>query len=425
MKLLIKNGRVVDPANNIDETLDILIENSRIKKIAKNISEKADRELSVTGNVVCPGFIDMHVHLREPGMEEAETIRTGGMAAAAGGFTAVACMPNTNPVNDTSSVTKFILDRSAAESPVKVYPVGAVSVGTRGEHLTEIGDLHKAGCVAISDDGNDVMDNQLMRRAMEYASMFKMPVIDHCEAADMTEGGVMNESLVSTTLGMSTIPSAAEEIMVYRNICLARITGAHVHIAHVSTEESVNLIRQAKKQKINVTCEVTPHHFTLTDGEVRSFDSNYKMKPPLRTARDVKAILKGIKDGTIDAIASDHAPHHEDTKLLEFDYSSFGIIGLETSVSLTLDKLLHKGVISINRMVEMLSTNPAKILNIQGGKIEEGGAADLTIIDPNHSHTIDKTGFKSKSRNTPFNGMQLNGRAEVTIVNGKIVYEAK
>jgi len=423
MKRLIKDGRVIDPKNKIDDTLDILIEDEKIVKIGKKLTASGAEVIPAAGMVVAPGFIDMHVHLREPGNEEAETIATGTKAAAAGGFTAVACMPNTNPVNDNESVTEFIVNTAEEEGVVKVYPIGAITRGQEGEFLTQIGELRKAGCVAVSDDGYDVMDNLLMRRAMEYTSMFNMPVIDHCEAADLTEGGVMNESVVSTSLGLKPIPAAAEEIMVQRNILLARDTGAHVHIAHVSTAESVEMIRRAKKKKIKITAEVTPHHFTLTDEKCRTFDTNYKMKPPLRTEKDVKAILKGIKDGTIDCIATDHAPHVDDSKKLEFDYASFGIVGLETAVSLALDRLVHEGVIDIVRLVEMFSVHPTEILGIPGGELKEGSAADITILDFNRSITVDKEKFQSKSRNTPFNGMTLKGTPVMTIVNGAIVHK--
>jgi dihydroorotase len=424
MKILIKNGRVVDPLNNIDDTMDILLDGEIVAKVAKNISDSSAKEISATGMVVAPGFVDMHVHLREPGNEESETIATGTKAAAAGGFTAVACMPNTDPVNDNSSVTKFILKKAAEFSPVKVYPVGAISLGLKGELLAEIGDMHKNGTVAISDDGHCVIDNNLMRRAMEYSTMFNLPVIDHCEADDMTEEGVMNESVVSTALGMNGIPSSAEEIMVQRDILLARDSGARVHIAHISTEGSVEMVRQAKKKGIKVTAEVTPHHFTLSDEECRSFDTNFKMKPPLRTSKDIKALIKGIKDGTIDVIATDHAPHHEDSKLVEFDYASFGIIGLETAVSIALDRLVHSGVITLNRLVEMFSVNPAAILNLSGGKLTEGSPADITILDFSRGVTVDKEKFYSKSKNTPFHGWNFKGAPVMTIVDGELVYQA-
>jgi dihydroorotase len=425
MKTLIKNGRVVDPANGVDDTLDVLIEDGKIAKLGRDIPKTGAEVIEAAGKIVAPGFIDMHVHLREPGREEAETIKTGTEAAAAGGFTAVACMPNTNPVNDNESVTQFIIKKAAAEGSVHVYPVGAITKGSKGESLSEIGELHRAGCVAISDDGRDVMDNLLMRRAMEYASMFDMPVIDHCEAADLSGEGVMNEGAVSTALGMKPIPAAAEEIMVQRNILLARDTGCRVHIAHISTEESVEMVRRAKKRGIKVTCEATPHHFTLTDEECRSFDTNYKMKPPLRSDKDRKAILKGIKDGTIDCIATDHAPHSEDFKNVEFDYAAFGIVGLETAVPLALDRLVNDGVIDIVRLVEMLSMNPARILGVPGGTLGTGALADITILDNNRNITVNKDKFRSKSRNTPFHGMMLKGAPVMTIVSGRIVFSAE
>ena len=425
MKMLIKDGRVVDPANGVDDTLDVLIEDGKIAKIGRDIPKAGAEVVQAAGKIVAPGFIDMHVHLREPGHEEAETIKSGTEAAAAGGFTAVACMPNTNPVNDNESVTEFIIKKASSEGSVNVYPVGSITKGSKGEFLAEIGELHRAGCVAVSDDGKDVMDNLLMRRAMEYASMFDIPVIDHCEAADLVGEGVMNEGSVSTALGLKPIPAAAEEIMVERNILLSRDTGCRVHIAHISTEESIDMVRRAKKRGINVTCEATPHHFTLTDEECRSFDTNYKMKPPLRSEKDRKAILKGIKDGTIDCIATDHAPHSEDYKNLEFDYASFGIIGLETAVPLALDKLVNEGVIDIGRLVEMFSVNPAKILGVPGGSLSAGSPADITILDHNRTVTIDKEKFRSLSRNTPFHGITLKGAPVMTIVGGRIVFTSE
>jgi dihydroorotase len=425
MKTLIKDGRVVDPANGIDDTLDVLIEDGKIAKIGRDIPKTGADVVKAAGKIVAPGFIDMHVHLREPGREEAETIKTGTEAAAAGGFTAVACMPNTNPVNDNESVTEFIIKKAATEGSVHVYPIGAITKGSKGESLSEIGELHRAGCVAISDDGRDVMDNLLMRRAMEYASMFDMPVIDHCEAADLVGEGVMNEGAVSTALGMKPIPAAAEEIMVQRNILLARDTGCHVHIAHISTEESIEMVRRAKKRGIKITCEATPHHFTLTDKECRSFDTNFKMKPPLRSDKDRKAILKGIKDGTIDCIATDHAPHSVDYKNVEFDYAAFGIIGLETAVPLALDRLVNEGIIDIGRLVEMFSVNPARILGVPGGSLGVGALADITILDHNRNITVDKEKFRSKSRNTPFHGWTLKGAPVMTIVGGRIVFSAE
>lgn len=425
MKMLIKNGRVVDPANRVDDTLDILIEDGKVAKIGRDIPKTGAEVVQAAGKIVAPGFIDMHVHLREPGHEEAETIKSGTEAAAAGGFTAIACMPNTNPVNDNESVTHFIIKKAATEGSARVYPVGAITKGSKGETLAEIGELHRAGCAAVSDDGKDVMDNLLMRRAMEYASMFDMTVIDHCEAADLTGEGVMNEGSVSTALGLKPIPAAAEEIMVQRNILLARDTGCRVHIAHISTEEAIDMVRRAKKRGISVTCEATPHHFTLTDEECRSYDTNYKMKPPLRSDKDRKAILKGIKDGTIDCIATDHAPHSEDYKNLEFDYASFGIIGLETAVPLALDQLVNEGVIDISRLVEMFSVNPARILRIPGGSLGVGAKADITIVDHNRTITVDKNKFRSKSRNTPFHGMTLKGAPVMTIISGRIVFSAE
>lgn len=422
-KLLLKNGRVIDPSRGLDETLDILIDDEgNIAKIGANLKAAGTETLDLSRLVVAPGFIDMHVHLREPGKEEAETIQTGARAAVAGGFTAVACMPNTNPVNDNAGITEFILQKARKEAPISVYPIAAISKKQAGEELTEMGELKEAGAVAVSDDGKPVANSQLMRYALEYAKMFNLPVIDHCEDPNLFKGGAMHEGFYSTKLGLPGIPSAAEEIMVSRNILLSRLTDARVHLAHLSTAGSMDLVRRAKEGNLKVTAEVTPHHFTLTDAAVSSYDTNTKMNPPLRTAEDVAAVLEAIADGTIDAIASDHAPHHIDAKMVEYDIASFGIIGLETSVSLGLDRLVNTNRISLNRFVEMYSLNPAKILGIRRG-VKEGWPASLTIFHPSKKITVQASKFHSKSRNTPFDGWSLRGAPMATISEGALVWK--
>jgi dihydroorotase len=421
-KLLLKNGRVIDPSRSIDDTLDLLIEGEQITKIGPNLKAAGAEIMDLSRLVIAPGFIDMHIHLREPGREEAETIRTGTAAAAAGGFTAVAAMPNTNPVNDNAGITKFILEVARRDSPIAVLPIAAISKNQAGEQLTEMGDLKEAGAVAVSDDGKPVANAQLMRYALEYAGMFSLPVIDHCEDPSLFKGGAMNEGFYSVKLGLRGIPSAAEEIMVSRNVLLSRLTGGQVHLAHLSTAGSMELVRRAKGENLRVTAEVTPHHFTLTDQAVSSYDTNTKMNPPLRSEADRQAVLEAIADGTIDAIASDHAPHHADVKNVEYDIASFGIVGLETSVSLGLDALVNTSLISLNRFVELYSVNPAKILGLRRS-IKEGAEASLTIFHPSKKITVNASKFKSKSRNTPFDGWTLRGCPMATIFRGEIVWK--
>lgn len=423
MSLLIKNGRVIDPANNIDDSLDILVEGTVIKKVAKAIkAEGSAKVIDAKGKIVAPGLIDIHTHLREPGFEYKETIKTGTMAAAAGGFTAICCMPNTNPINDNRAVTEFILSKSAKEGIVNVLPIGAITKGSQGKALAEISDMVNAGCVAISDDGKGVMDAEVMRRGLEYTKAFDIPVIAHCEDANLSSGGVMNEGFASTTLGLRGIPMAAEEVMVVRDIALAELTGARLHIAHVSSAGSVESIRTAKKRGVKVTCETCPHYFTLTEDVVIGYNTNAKVNPPLRTKEDVKAIKVGLKDGTIDIIASDHAPHAVHEKEIEFDYASFGMIGLETSLPLILN-LVREGVLTLNDAIAKASINPARLFKLKKGTLSEGADADITIIDPESEWVVDVNNLKSKSKNTPFAGMKMKGRAVVTIVGGKIVYE--
>ncbi len=420
MKLLIKNGHVIDPVNKVDGKLDILVSDGKIAKLGKSGSISADgaQMIDAAGNLVVPGLIDMHVHLREPGFEYKETIATGTAAAKAGGFTSVCCMPNTNPVNDNRSVSEFILSQ-AKNASARVHPIGAITKGSRGEELAEISELHTAGCPAVSDDGRPVMNASVMRRAMEYSKIFDMLLISHCEDTALSDKGVMNEGPVSTELGLRGIPRAAEEVMTGRDIALAELTGARLHIAHVSTTGSVRMVRNAKGRGIKVTAETCPHYFSLTEEAVRGYNTMAKMNPPLRSAEDVDAIKQGLRDGTIDVIATDHAPHAADEKSGEFDYAPFGIVGLETALGLALN-LVGEGVLSLAEVIRKFSASPAAILKLDKGTLAVGADADITIIDPNKEWTVDASRFKSKSRNTPFNGWKLRGMAVQTIVGGRI-----
>ena len=426
MKRLLKGGRVVDPAQGLDAVADILIEDGRIAAIGGGRAGAGVEVVDVpSGCVVCPGFVDMHVHLREPGQEHKETVATGTAAAAAGGFTAVACMPNTDPVNDSASVTRAILEAAAAAGLVRVYPIGAVTKAMKGEQLAEIADLKAAGCVAVSDDGRPVASALIMRRALEYALMLGLPVIDHCEEPSLKGEGTAHEGFMASVLGLRGIPAAAEAIMVERDIALAEMTGARVHIAHLSTRQALRGVRAARERGVRVTCEVTPHHFTLTDARLADpvpYDTNLKMNPPLREAADVDALLEGLRDGTVDAIATDHAPHQPDEKHVEFDRAPFGIIGLETAVPLALDRLVRPGIVSLARLVELLSVNPARILGVAGGSLKAGEAADITVIAPGAAVTVDVARSRSKSRNSPFHGWTLTGAVAATLVGGRTVY---
>jgi dihydroorotase len=427
MKYLLKGGRVVDPAGGRDGMFDVLIDGDRIVRVGLGLATETDTSVVEipTGYVVCPGLIDMHVHLREPGQEHKETIATGTAAAVAGGFTAVACMPNTNPVNDNAGVTEYIRKKAAEANRARVYPIGAVSRGQKGEQMADIAELRKAGCVAISDDGHPVATALLMRRALEYAGMFKMVVIDHCEDQTLKGDGVAHEGFAASSLGLRGIPGEAESIMVQRDAALAELTGGVVHIAHMSARQSLDAVRYGKARGARVTCEVTPHHFVLTDQLLispRPYDTNVKMNPPLRDALDRDAMTSGIADGTVDVIATDHAPHHYDEKHVEFDRAPFGITGLETAVSLTLDRLVHPGIITISRLVELMSVNPARILRVPGGSLAEGAPADVTILAPDLPVTIVASRTRSKSKNTPFDGWSLRGGVAATIVAGRLVY---
>ena len=418
MDLVVKNGRLVDPARKVDAVADIVIRSGKIQSIGSdNVSEIP--VFDATGLIVAPGFFDIHVHLREPGTEEAETIATGGSAAVAGGFTAVAAMPNTKPPNDDPSITHYIISEARRSSPARVFPIGAITKEQKGETLAEIGEMFEAGIVGISDDGKPVMDARLFRRALEYAGMFDMPVIQHCEDLHLAKDGVMHEGVYSTRLGLKGIPAAAEETMVSRDLILAEMTGSKYHVAHLSTRRSLERVREAKSRGLRVTAEVTPHHFTLTDSAVADYDTNAKMNPPLRSSDDLAAIVEGISDGTIDAIASDHAPHHVNVKMLEFDRAAFGITGLETAVGLALTKL----PLSITRLIELFSINPQKIMKVVPWGLFEGSDADLTILDLNRTWTFDVNQSRSRSRNSPFYGWPMKGKAVGTIVGGKVVFQ--
>ncbi len=421
--LLIKSGRVVDPASGLDDRRDILIEAGRIAAVDRPI-ERADADvLDASALVVAPGFIDMHVHLREPGKEGAETIACGTRAAAAGGFSAVACMPNTQPPNDTAMVTRFILRQAEQAAGARVYPVGAVTKNLAGEELAELESLRAAGVVAFSDDGQPVHNTRLLRRALEYCAALDVLLIDHCEEPALAEGGVMHEGEWSQRLGLRGLPALAEELPVLRNARLAAETGARVHIAHLSTRMALETVRRHKEQGTRITCEVTPHHFTLTDAACSSYDTHAKMNPPLRTEKDVAELLEGLVDGTVDAIASDHAPHKDSEKQADFDSAPFGVIGLETAVALALDRLVHAGKISITRLVELFSTNPARILGVDGGRIQKGVPANLTLLDPDRRWTYRTADGFSKSRNSPFEGWSFRGAAVATIVGGRILFQ--
>lgn len=423
--LLLQGGRVVDPARAVDAVGDLLIADGRVAAFGHGLGapEGAD-VLDVRGKVVAPGLIDLHVHLREPGQEDVETVATGARAAAAGGFTAVCAMPNTDPVTDSQAAVGFIVKQAAAAGAARVYPIGAVSLGQRGTQLAEFGELVAAGAVAVSDDGRPVASSHLMRMALAYAQTFGIPVADHCEDPTLS-GGVMHEGLVSTRLGLRGIPAAAEEIMVARNVLLAELTGGHVHLCHVSTRGSVELIRWAKERGIRVTAEVTPHHLTLTDEACSEYDTNAKMNPPLRTARDVAALREALKDGTLDVIATDHAPHHYDAKEREFDDAPFGILGLETALGLGLTELVRTSVMTLVELIERMSTAPARVFHLPGGTLVPGSPADLVVFDAEAGWTVDPERFRSKSRNTPFAGRQLSGRVELTMVEGRVVFRGE
>src|SRR3954469_22325847 len=427
MKLLLKGGRVVDPAAHRDGAFDVLVEDGRVARVDKNLpAEGADVLELKPGWIVAPGLIDIHVHLREPGQEHKETIATGAASAVAGGFTAVACMPNTDPVNDHPGITELILRRAAAAGLARVYPIGAVSMGSKGDQMAELGAQKAAGCVAFTDDGRPVASALLMRRALEYAGMLGVPIVNHCEDPSLKGDGVAHEGFHAARLGLRGIPGIAESIMVDRDIALAELTGGPYHVCHMSARQSLRAVRAAKARGMtNVTCEVAPHHFVLTDEALETpirYDTNVKMNPPLRDAADRDAMLEGIADGSVDVIATDHAPHHADEKHVEFDRAPFGITGLETAVSLCFDRLVHAGVISLARMIELLSVNPARILNVPGGSLADGAPADISILAPDMAVTISAASMRSLSKNTPFDGWTLRGGVAATMVGGRVVY---
>jgi dihydroorotase len=426
-KRLLKGGRLVDPAAGHDGELDVLIEGAVVAAVGRDLPVTDGVQVIEVppGFVVVPGLIDMHVHLREPGQEHKETIATGTAAAVAGGFTAVACMPNTLPINDNAGVTSFIIEKARQAGLARVYPIGAVTRGSQGEQLADIAELRAAGCVAITDDGRPVASALIMRRALEYTRMFDLPVIDHCEDPTLKGDGVAHEGFHAASLGLRGIPGAAEEIMVARDATLAALTGGHVHIAHMSARGSLDAVRAGKARGARVTCEVAPHHFTLTDEWLErpvKYDTNCKMNPPLREAADVEAMVEGLRDGSVDAIATDHAPHHADEKQVEFDRAPFGIVGLETCVPLVFDRLVHRGVISMRRFVELLSLNPARILRRPGGTLAPGQPADVTVLAPDARVTIRAAALRSRSKNTPFDGWELRGGVAATVVGGRTVF---
>jgi len=425
MRLLIQNGYVIDPGQGMNAGKNLFIEDGHIAGLLSRSEDPPDgcELFDATGLIVAPGFIDMHAHLREPGHEYKETIASGSAAAVAGGFTTVCAMPNTAPVNDNAAVTRFVIEQAQRAGLANVFPIGAITKNSSGTELAEMGEMKAAGIVAVSDDGRSVPSAAMMRRAMEYAQGFDLPVIDHCEDNSLAHGGMMHEGHWSLVLGLRGIPAAAEEVDAVRDCLLAELTGARIHLAHVSTSGAIDAIRRAKERGLAVTCEVAPHHWTLTDEAVQDYDTNTKMNPPLRTQEHIDAILEGLRDGTIDSIATDHAPHHADEKALEYDQAPFGIVGLETAVGLAMDRLVHQGVISLERLVELCATNPARILKLEDrGALRSGGQADVTILDPEHVWTFDASRSKSKGRNTPFDGWSFRGAAVATVVAGRIVY---
>src|SRR5438552_3015418 len=423
MTVLIHNGRVIDPSQRLDSKVDILIEDGKISEVGKKLRQTAEM-IDATGLVVVPGFIDLHTHLREPGQEHKETIATGTRAAVAGGYTAVCAMANTLPPNDERAVTEMIIAEAARNGSCRVYPIGAVSKGLKGEELAELADLRTAGCVGVSDDGKPVYNAQLMRRALEYCTMLGIPVIAHEEDAHLSDGGVMHEGYYSTLLGMAGIPAASEETMVARDVILARVTGAHLHVAHLSTAGAVDAVRNARAAGVRVTCEVTPHHIALGDDAVQSFSTNLKINPPLRSKAHREAVIAGIADGTVDAIATDHAPHHFDEKNVEFDLAPFGVIGLETAFAVCHERLVRKKVIDLARLIDLMSCGPARTFRLPGGTLKKGSPADVALFDLQASFEV-KPPFHSKASNSPFIGQTLRGRAVVTIVGGVVKYSRK
>src|SRR5580698_10290028 len=421
-QLLIRNGRVIDPASATDKPADVLIQDGVIAAVGAGIEAPGAEILDAAGLIVAPGFIDMHVHLREPGFEHAETIESGSRAAAAGGFTSICCMPNTKPVNDSPMVTSYIVERARSKAIVNVFPIGAITKGSEGEELAAIGAMKDAGAVAISDDGRPVMNSRVMRRAMEFARSYDLPVIDHCEDLNLSAGGDMHEGAKSVRLGLRGIPAAAEDVMVARDLVLAQLTGARYHVAHISTRYAVAMVEYARQHGLPVTCETTPHHFSLTDQDMAPYDSNYKMKPPLRACCDRDAVTEGIVSGAISAIATDHAPHPGSEKMQEFESCPFGIIGLETAIALTMEKLVYPGKITLSRMVELFTTGPESVMRLGRGTLAPNAPGDVTIFSPDVSWTYDVNQSFSRSRNSPFDGRKFRGGPVATIVNGEFVW---
>ncbi len=422
--LVIRNGRVIDPASGLDAVCDVYLAAGRVGAVGANLDAPSSAAVfDATGMIVAPGFIDMHVHLREPGFEHAESIETGARAAAAGGFTSVCCMPNTSPVNDSATVTSYIIERAKQKSVVNVYPIGAITKGSKGEELAGIGAMVKAGAVAISDDGRPVMNSRVMRRAMELAKSHNIPVIDHCEDLNLSAGGDMHEGETSVRRGLRGIPSAAEDVMVARDLLLAEVTGARFHVAHISTHHAVAMVAFAKKRGLKVSCEATPHHFVLADSDTAPYDSNYKMKPPLRGKHDVAAVLEGLVDGTVEVIATDHAPHAGSEKMQEFERCPFGITGLETAIGITLEELVHPDRITLRKMIELYTTGPARVMGLDRGTLAPGAPADVTIFDTATAWTYDVNKTQSKSKNSPFHGHTYKGGPVATIVAGRIVWQ--
>jgi dihydroorotase len=424
VKLIIKNGRVIDPANNIDGKYDVVIDKALIQAVmpaGKGKEDASAKVIDAKDCIVAPGFLDMHVHFREPGFEYKETIETGCESAAAGGFTTVAMMPNTNPVNDNRSVTELMISRSKAHGKVQALAIGAITKGLKGETLSDMGDLKEAGVIAFSDDGRPVMSNEVMRRAFEYSRMFDLPLIQHSEILDLTHGGCMNEGPISTELGLKGMPTEAEDIMVYRDIALLEKTGGRLHVAHISSGEAVELVRRAKSKGLPVTCEVAPHHFLLTDKSVRGYDTNTKMSPPLRAQSDIDAIKEGLRDGTIDIIATDHAPHDLADKQADYHNACFGIVGLETALPLSL-RLVDEKILTLPQLIDKLTSRPAEIFKLDQGTLCVGKQADVVIFDPNQEYKVEAAKFKSKSKNSPFDGWPVKGRVLHTIFKGKSIY---
>ena len=421
-RLVIKNGRVIDPSQNLDRVCDVAVEDGIVRELGESIFIGDGEEFDASGLIVTPGFIDMHVHLREPGFEHSETIETGSRSAAAGGFTSICCMPNTQPVNDNATVTSYIKDRARQFAVVNVYPIGAITKDSAGEELSAIASMKQAGIVAISDDGRPVMNARVARRAMEFARALDLPLIEHCEDLHLSAGGTMHEGVQSTRLGLRGIPRSSEDVMVARDIILAELTGVRYHVAHISSQYSVEMVGFAKRRGLPVTAEATPHHFAISDAEMLPYDGSYKMKPPLREARDVEAVTDGLVNGTIDAIATDHAPHPGDEKMQEFERCPFGIIGLETAIGLSLERLYHPGKVSLPHLIGLFTQNPARILSLPCGTLRTGSRADITILGLDHEWVYEVAKSPSKSRNTPFDGHRFRGGPVATIVGGKIVW---